>query len=170
MKKICFSNVFGPESLDNGDVICPGAKNQPHSDALYVVEWGKKGSKISNHGLVFDQYKYSEGTSASTVSSTDIINGLRNVVRERGLLYDVEPQNRNNGNQISALDVKEQDVVYCWSVEHKTAESFERPVIDEAKRLGFKGAIIITDTKNGSSSFFGQTFKDLALLHRNRYI
>jgi len=77
-------------------------------------------------------------------------------VKERGLLYDVEPQNRNNGNQISAVDVKEQDVVYCWSVESKTAESLERPVRDEARRLGFKGTIIIADTNKVCRPFSGK--------------
>mmetsp|Transcript_37686 Transcript_37686/g.91680 ORF Transcript_37686/g.91680 Transcript_37686/m.91680 type:complete len:105 (+) Transcript_37686:1732-2046(+) len=54
LKEFSF-DASGPGHLRNGDVICPGAKNQPHSDAIYVVEYAQKGGQNGTHGLVFDQ-------------------------------------------------------------------------------------------------------------------
>ena len=171
LRELTFDAPCSGVDLHNGDILCPGSKNQPLSDAIYVIEWASadgKGDTVAP-GLIFDQCKYSEGNSSTGIGCDDFIKGLKNVIKERGLLYNVDPENLQCGNQISALDVKEENIVYCWSVLRKTTDSLEDSVREKAQQLGFKGSIIITDNKDDPTNMFGETFKDLAHLHRSVY-
>ena len=97
--------------------------------------------------------KYSERDSSSRLDASHIIQGLKRLVKERGLLYDVTKEVGNLGNQISALDIKEQNVVYFWNVSRSTVaiDDLEDSVSAAAERLGFKGSILIANCKDDPS-------------------
>ena len=103
------------------------------------------------------------------LSKADVIKGLKGIIKERGFLYNVDEENQH-GNQISALKVEEENVVYSWSVLRDRTETLEESVRDEARQLGFKGVVVISDRENGPAKMFGQTFKDLVLLHQSEYM
>lgn len=77
--------------LVNGDVVCPGSKNQPHSDVLIVTEFVFVSDGATVPGLIFDQIKFSEEDASTTVQATHIIAGLDCLVTERGELFGIPP-------------------------------------------------------------------------------
>jgi len=118
--------------------------------------------------------KRSEGESVNSstiVESAYIVAGLKMLVRERGLLYDIDKENLDNGNQISALGIQEENVVFCWSVPCETEDaddSLQRSVEQAVDQLGFRGSVLVLDNTSDPTKSFGQTFRDIAHLHINK--
>lgn len=168
LEQLKFSERVQNNRLCNGDIICPGAKNQPHSDAIIIAERKLPDGPVP--ALIFEQMKYSEGDSSTKLGASHIIEGLKRLVNERGLLYGVTKEVGNLGNQISALEIQERNVVYFWNVSRSTVaiDELKGSVFERAERLGFKGSILIANCKDDPSQVFGRTFKDLALLNRSQ--
>lgn len=168
LEQLEFSEHVLNNRLCNGDIICPGAKNQPHSDAIIIAERKLPDGPVP--ALIFEQMKYSEGDSSTKLGASHIIKGLERLLKERGLLYGVTKKEGNLGNQISALEIQERNVVYFWNVSRSTVaiNKLKRSLCEAAKRLRFKGCILIANCKDDPSLVFGQTFKDLALLSRSQ--
>lgn len=87
--------------------------------------------------LIFDQMKYSDGDSSTIVGATDIINGFKKLRKERFFLYDDMSKVENPSNQISALKIQEESVVYFWNVSRSTValEELEASVARQARDL-----------------------------------
>lgn len=173
LSELDFESHAPHQSVGNGDIICPGSMNRPHSNAIIVVDWvNQDGQK--NQGLIFNQLKRSEGegvNSSTIVESAYIVAGLKMLVRERGLLYDIDKENLDNGNQISALGIQEENVVFCWSVPCETEDaddSLQRSVEQAVDQLGFRGSVLVLDNTSDPTKSFGQTFRDIAHLHINK--
>jgi len=188
-----FEQIRNAPNVVNGDIIYPGSKNQLHSDAIFVIELqkpqqedGKQNKKVP--GLVFDQMKFSKEDASTAVSLKDIKAGLDKLVQERGLLFNV-PKERLHGvrekwqkekrhgtsspsalaNQIAALGVKEEDVIYCWSVlrSRPPTDKLKSGIFEHAEKIGFLGTVLISERGDDQAKKqFGDSFCGLALLHR----
>ena len=123
-------------------------------------------------GLIFNRLKFSEGDSTTVVQASHIISGLDNLLKERGLLFDVSSSTAVD-NQIARLDVKEEHIVYCWSVLRKTASfnTLRNAIRKHAHAVGFRGSVVVAVSEKISDSACqqcGDTFKDLALISSSR--
>ncbi|MEM7299087.1 MAG: hypothetical protein AAF391_12580 [Bacteroidota bacterium] len=155
------------EDLRNGDIVCPGSKNQAHSDAIIVTEFLSEG--LSAPGLIFSRNKFSTGDASTTVQAADITDGLDLLVKERGFLFQIPDGDTDVRNQIAKLRVEESNIVYCWNVLRKTAResTLKKAIQQHAKTIDFKGSVVVAVSGSSSkqaASQYGDTFQDIALI------
>jgi hypothetical protein len=172
--------------LRNGDMLVPGSKNQPHSDLVLITELENAENKQDNKkksntkqkkdvqrsSLNFIQNKYSDGNASTTLSVKTVTDGLDKLLLERGVLFELaHPVAIGKGkkqNQITQLNVREEDVVYTFCLLRQLPakqEEFFAKVARYALDVGFKGTLAIALGRKGGGVFYGDTFRHLALVH-----
>jgi hypothetical protein len=185
------------EALGAQCIIQPGAKNQPHSDALAIVgvkkarkEDGGNAPEVKEEqqdggnnpevkeekqtlGEIFVQNKFSCGTASTKLVVSDVNNAVDKLLLERGVLFfeteeEAAKQRGRATNQISRLGILEENVVLCFSVLRTLSPSlaeFAKSVHQHATTKSFKGAIVVSNGQTGGMLLYGDSFKQLALVH-----
>lgn len=88
--------------------------------------------------------------------------------------FEIPDGGNEVNNQIANLRVKEENIVYCWSVLRKTAQkkTLEKIVLAHSKKIGFKGSVVVAvgdSPSDQAACQYGETFRDLALISSRRY-
>jgi hypothetical protein len=131
------------------------------------VEVAEAGEEV---GAVFVQNKFSKGGATTKLTVKTVTDALDKLMLERGVLFFKDGGSDGGvvGNQISAMNIQEPNVVLLFSVLRDLQPKFELfsvAVSKYATEVGFKGAIVVSDGQPGGELLYGDSFKRLALLH-----
>ena len=125
-KVVCDRNGL---NLANGDIVLPKkSQTQSHSDVLLVTKFDPMvEGRPPENGLIFVRNEMSNSKPCTVISPEKVITLIE------------------RQNQISKLDVKEENVVYCWSVMAPLPEKrkeFDDKIANFVTEAGFKGYVL----------------------------